>query len=66
MPGDAFLQGDEGGQAKLIIACIYLLMGLAILSMAINLMQDTIRDKVIELAIELGVLDDPNLDEDKD
>jgi hypothetical protein len=40
VPGDAVLNDEsEQGQAKLILACIYLLMGLAILAMSINLVQ---------------------------
>ncbi|CAB4063790.1 ADARB [Lepeophtheirus salmonis] len=42
VPGDAVLNDDsEHGQAKLILACIYLLMGLAVISMAINLLFPT-------------------------
>ncbi len=66
VPGDAVLSGGDDGHTKLVMACVYLVMGLAVISMAINLMQDTIRGKVIELAIELGILDDPNLAEDED
>ena len=67
VPGDAVLSVEsEDGNAQLTIACIYLVIGLAILSMAFNLMGDTIRGKVIELAIELGIIDDPNMVEDED
>jgi hypothetical protein len=67
VPGAAVLSaGTEEGQAKLIIACIYVLMGLAVLSMAINLMQETIMNKCKELAIELGILDDPDVQDDDD
>ena len=48
------------------MACLYVVVGLALVSMAINLMQDTIRNKVIELAMDLGIIDDPSLDEDED
>lgn len=60
--------GDaEDGHAKLIMACIYLLMGMAIFSMALNLLADTVKDKCRELAIDLGILDDPSLvDSDAD
>ena len=65
VPGDAVLSGDsEDGNAQLAIACLYLVIGLAILSMAINLMQETVKQKCINLAIDLGILDDPNLTED--
>ncbi len=43
VPGDAVLNDkSEQGQAKLILACIYLLMGLAIVAMSINLVQVSI------------------------
>lgn len=61
-----FIGAGQDGHAKLVLACIYLVMGLAFISMSINLMQDTIRGKVIELAIELGIIDDPNLAEEED
>ena len=61
VPGNSIKEGSDDGNAKLIIACIYLLMGMAIFSMAINLMADTVKDKIKELAIELGILDDPSL-----
>ena len=66
VPGDAVLgtEGSEDGNAQLAIACLYLVIGLAILSMVVNLLQETVRGKCIELAIELGILDDPNLTED--
>ena len=67
VPGDAVLSaGSDDGKAKLIIACVYLVMGLALISMAINLMQDTIKKNVVELAIELGIVEDPNLADDED
>ena len=65
VPGDAVLGSDsEDGNAQLAIACLYLVIGLAILSMAINLMQETVKTKCINLAIDLGILDDPTLTED--
>ena len=57
---------SEDGNAQLSMACLYVVVGLALVSMAINLMQDTIRNKVIELAMDLGIIDDPSLDEDED
>ncbi|QQP36852.1 Potassium channel subfamily K member 3like, partial [Caligus rogercresseyi] len=55
--GDAVLNDDsEHGQAKLILACIYVLMGLAVISMAINL-------RSRKLAIDMGIIENP-LDEE--
>lgn len=47
-----------------MLAVLYLLMGMALLSMSIQLMQDTIREKAVELAIEMGIMDDPSLAEE--
>lgn len=59
VPGDAVLNaGAEHGQAKLIIACIYVLMGLAIVAMSINLVQEEIIGKFRQLARDLGIMDD--------
>ena len=59
VPGDAVLNDDsEQGQAKLILACIYLLMGLAILAMSINLVQEEIVERIREFAKDMGLIDD--------
>ena len=65
MPGEKLLKASpDDGNAQLMLAVLYLLMGMALLSMSIQLMQDTIREKVVELAIEMGMIDDPSLAED--
>ena len=66
VPGDAVLN-DTGqhGQAKLIIACVYLLMGLTVVAMMINLVQEEVVMKLRELAITLGIIkDEEDLDDD--
>ena len=65
MPGEKLLKASpEDGNAQLMLTVLYLLMGMALLSMSLQLMQDTIREKVVELAIEMGIMDDPSLAED--
>lgn len=49
-------------QAKLILACIYLLMGLAIVAMSINLVQEEIVEKIREFARDVGLVDDEDDD----
>lgn len=61
VPGDAVLSADGGGNAKLIMACIYLLMGMTLFSMAINLVADTVKEKCRALAMEIGIIEDPSL-----
>ncbi len=59
VPGDAVLNDkSEQGQAKLILACIYLLMGLAIVAMSINLVQEEIVEKIREFAKDIGLIED--------
>ena len=65
VPGEKLLKASpEDGNAQLMLTVLYLLMGMALLSMSLQLMQDTIREKVVELAIEMGIMDDPSLAED--
>ena len=65
MPGEKLLKASpDDGNAQLMLAVLYLLMGMALLSMSIQLMQDTIREKAVELAIEMGIMDDPSLAEE--
>ena len=64
VPGDAVLNDDsEHGQAKLIIACIYVLMGLAVVAMSINLVQEEIIGKFRQLAKDMGIIDDDDDEE---
>lgn len=66
VPGDAVLNdGSEHGQAKLIIACVYLLMGLTVVAMMINLVQEEVVIKLRELAITLGIIKDEEDIEDE-
>ncbi len=59
VPGDAVLNAEsDDGQAKLIIACIYVLMGLAVLSMSFSLMQDSIVRQAREFAVMCGLIPD--------
>ena len=59
VPGDAVLNdSSQHGQAKLILACIYVLMGLAIVAMSINLVQEEIIEKFRQLAKDIGIIDD--------
>eukprot|EP00093_Oithona_nana_P012635 12635.XXX_680196_691581_1 [CDS] Oithona nana genome sequencing. len=57
VPGEKLLKASpDDGNAQLMLAVLYLLMGMALLSMSIQLMQDTIREKAVELAIEMGIM----------
>lgn len=54
----------QSGQAKLIICCIYLIMGLAIIAMSFNLVQEEVVIKCRNLARNLGLLKSDHDDDD--
>ena len=56
----------ENGQAKLLLAVIYVLLGLAVVAMTINLVQEEIIEKFRQLAIDIGIIDDDDDTEDID
>ena len=62
VPGSSLDAQAENGQAKLILSCIYVLMGLAFFSMTINLVQEEIVDKIRQLAKDIGIIDDDDED----
>ena len=49
VPGSSLNPNAENGQAKLILSCIYVLMGLAFFTMTINLVQE----EVVELFLQV-------------
>lgn len=54
----------QSGQAKLIICCIYLITGLAIIAMSFNLVQEEVVIKCRNLARNLGLLRSEHDDDD--
>ena len=59
VPGDAVLNANaEDGQGKLLLAVVYVLMGLAVVAMTINLVQEEIIERFRQLAIDIGIIDD--------
>ena len=61
VPGDSILsQGKEDGPGPgmLILVCFYVLMGLAVVAMSINLVQEEIIAKFRDLAREMGILEE--------
>ncbi|XP_054710727.1 TWiK family of potassium channels protein 7-like [Uloborus diversus] len=56
----------QSGQAKLIICCIYLIMGLSIIAMSFNLVQEEVVIKCKNLARNLGLLRSQHDDDDDD
>ena len=64
VPGDAVMSIDStDGQYKLICSVIYLLLGLAVLSMSFNLIQEEAVDFFIKQAKNCGIIDDDDDEE---
>ena len=64
VPGDAVLNVNaENGQAKLLLAVVYVLMGLAVVAMTINLVREEIIERFRQLAIDIGIIDDDENDD---
>ncbi|CAF3338805.1 unnamed protein product [Rotaria socialis] len=47
-------------EGKLIICALYVLLGLSLMAMCFNLMQEEVRAKFRRLGNKLGIIDDPN------
>lgn len=64
VPGDSLMDVDSSdGQYKLICSVIYLLLGLAVLSMSFNLIQEEAVDFFIQQAKKCGIIDDDDDDD---
>jgi hypothetical protein len=64
VPGDAVMSLDStDGQYKLICSVVYLLLGLAVLSMCFNLIQEEAVEFFIKKAKNCGIIDDDDEEE---
>ena len=64
VPGDSISNVDStDGQCKLLCSVIYVLLGLAVLSMSINLIQEEVVDACARLARDCGIYDDEDEEE---
>lgn len=50
--------GSEEGHAQLIVCCLYLVLGLAIIAMSFNLVQEEVAAKVKDIARHIGIIKD--------
>ena len=65
VPGDSVMNVEStDGQYKLLCSVVYVLLGLAVLSMSFNLIQEEVVDFAVQLAKDCGVIDDDDEDED--
>ena len=60
VPGNSLRKSDNQTEYVLGVLSIYLLLGLSIVAMGFNLMQEEVTAKFRRLAIRLGIIDDPN------
>ncbi|CAF4730625.1 unnamed protein product [Rotaria sp. Silwood1] len=58
VPGKSITSTQVEG--KLIICALYVLLGLSLMAMCFNLMQEEVRAKFRRLGNKLGIIDDPN------
>ena len=67
VPGDSVMNVEStDGQYKLLCSVVYVLLGLAVLSMSFNLIQEEVVDFAVQLAKDCGVIDDEDDDDDLD
>ncbi|CAM1320978.1 KCNK18 (predicted) [Pycnogonum litorale] len=59
VPG-ASVVSDGGSQEKLVFCSLYLLVGLAVIAMCFNLMQEEVIHKVRSLGLRIGMIKDPD------
>lgn len=60
VPGNSINDTDTQSELKLVGCSLYLLMGLSLIAMCFNLMQEEVTAKFRRLAVRLGIIDDPN------
>jgi hypothetical protein len=60
VPGNSIKDTDTQAELKLVGCSLYLLMGLSLIAMCFNLMQEEVTAKFRRLAVRLGIIDDPN------
>ena len=60
VPGNSINDSDNEAEFKLVGCSFFLLMGLSLIAMCFNLMQEEVTAKFRKLAVRLGIIDDPN------
>jgi hypothetical protein len=58
VPGNSIKETQA--EEKLVLCSFYLLMGLSLIAMCFNLMQEEVTAKFRRLAVRLGIIEDPN------
>ncbi len=60
VPGNSINDTDNESEYKLVGCALFLLMGLSLVAMCFNLMQEEVTAKFRKAAVRLGIIDDPN------
>ena len=60
VPGNSLRESDNQTEYVLGVLSLYLLLGLSLLAMCFNLMQEEVTAKVRRISVRLGIIDDPN------
>lgn len=60
MPGNSLRKSDNQTEYVLGVLSLYLLLGLSIVAMGFDLMQEEVTAKVRRISVRLGIIDDPN------
>ena len=60
VPGNSLKGSGNEGQYVLVVLALWLLFGLSLVVMSVNLMQEEIFSKTKKLGARLGLIDDPN------
>uniref|UniRef100_T1ITT6 Potassium channel domain-containing protein n=1 Tax=Strigamia maritima TaxID=126957 RepID=T1ITT6_STRMM len=63
VPGDT-ISSDEDSQVKLVLCSLYVLVGMALIAMCFNLMQEEVIHKVRSCGTRIGILKDRDEDDD--
>ena len=58
VPGNSINDSDTQAELKLVGCSFYLLIGLSLIAMCFNLMQEEVTAKFRRLAVRLGIIDD--------
>ena len=58
VPGNSIKETQA--EEKLVLCSFYLLMGLSLIAMCFNLMQEEVTAKFRKIAVRLGIIEDPN------
>ena len=60
VPGNSINDSDAQAEFKLAGVALYVLIGLSLIAMCFNLMQEEVIAKFRKIAVRLGIIDDPN------